>query len=372
MEELARIKRRLMDEEKTIFDFGTGDPRIPTWPSILESIKEGLPEISQYPSIRGEAELINAIWGYLKRRFQIDKTEEYGILPSNGSKEAVFNIALCLVGRQHKHTIAYPNPGYPVYRSSTLFARGKPYPVDISQNSNLSPWELPESVQDDLAAVWVNYPHNPTGAVATNDYLSRLCEWSAYKSCPILSDECYTDIYNPTQPAPAALIQLKPKHAISFFSLSKRSGLTGYRSGFIFAHRNIITKLAKARANFGVGTPTPIQAGATTAWQDDHHVAERRKLFYGRMKAAFPTLQKLGMINSLPAAGFYLWCKLPSIYKGNDVDFALELAERGVIVSPSSWLSEGISGYVRFAMVPEQDKIEEAMKVLDSFVAKIQ
>ena len=123
--------------------------------------------------------------------------------------------------------------------------------------------------------------------------------------------------------------------------------------------------LRKARANFGVATPLPIQAAATVAWSDDNHVMERRKIFSERIDYAFARLNKIGLIRERPAAGFYLWCRLPD--GTNDIDFCLELAEKGVITSPSQWLSEGIQGYIRLAMVPNLKDIEKAMDIIEEF-----
>ncbi len=372
MEELAKIKKQLLDRNQEVFDFGTGDPRIPTWPKILHSIRESLPEVSQYPSIRGDAKLTNACWSYLKRRFDIDRSDDFMIIPSNGSKEAVFHMAACLVGRDKKFGIGYPNPGYPIYRSSTIFAKGNPYPISLDPISAplLQPWYLQDKIQKDLAALWINYPHNPTGTIAGEDYFNELLAWSTKTNTPILSDECYTDIYDPVKPPPRAILQHKHPLTISFFSLSKRSGLTGYRTGFIFGHKNLLNPLVRARANFGLGTPTPIQLGAVTAWLDDAHVEKRREIFFQRMETALPTLKKLGMLDKLPYAGFYLWCNIPKSWKTGDISFSLALADKGVITSPSSWLGEGIVDKVRFAMVPEKNDIQKAMKILEAFVLK--
>ena len=132
MEALAKIRQNLQEDGTKVFDFGTGDPRIPTWSAIRDAMSQSIPEVSQYPSINGSKELRDSIWGYCQRRFGISENEHLDMVPTNGSKEAVFHIALSLVGRAggRKH-IVYPNPGYPVYKSSIQFAGGIPYPVDL-------------------------------------------------------------------------------------------------------------------------------------------------------------------------------------------------------------------------------------------------
>lgn len=382
MEELSKIRSALVKAGKPVFDFGTGDPKIPTWAPIRDAIVGAIPTISQYPSVKGSDALRDAQCNYLTRRFGIQRTDAIGVIPSQGSKEAVFNIALCLIGRAggKKHLI-YPDPGYPVYRSSALFAGGIPYPVRIKKDEGylLKPWLLPESVQKSAAAIWVNHPHNPTGANANYAYWQELIAWCHKTDTILLSDDCYVDIYDDkidllheTDPKkdkrPLSALQFSSDRVLTFMSLSKRSGLTGYRSGLIAGDQRIVSSLLQARANFGVGSPDFVQAGAVVAWNDDMHVAERRKIFSHRIKLATPYLQNLGLIDEIPEAAFYLWCRIPKAFGDDDVGFILKLAEFGIITSPSSWLSEGFKGYFRMALVPDDEATKEAMTTLTNFV----
>ena len=384
MEELSKIKAGLAKEGKPIFDFGTGDPKIPTWRPIRDAIMNAIPEISQYPSVKGTEALREAQWNYLGNRFGISKSPDIGIIPAQGTKEAIFNIGLCLVGRAGKKHLIYPDPGYPVYRASALYAGGIPYPVRVTEQTNfrIEPWHLPAEIQKSTAAIWINHPHNPTGATAPFDYWMQLIEWCHKTDTILLSDDCYVDIYdssldqninlNPSKDLrPLTPLKFSSDRILTFMSLSKRSGLTGYRSGMIAGDSRIINAIVQARANFGVGSPDFIQAGATVAWSDESHVAERRKIFSHRLQLAAPYLQKLGLLERMPEAAFYLWCKIPSAYKGDDVKFIMDLAKLGIIASPSSWLSEGMSGYFRLAMVPEDQSTTNAMEILTNFVAKL-
>ena len=382
MEELTKIRQALVKQGKPVFDFGTGDPRIPTWEPIRKAVMGAIPEVSQYPSVRGSDILRQAQAGYLQRRFNINPSNDWTSIPSQGSKEAVFNIALCLTGRSGgKRHLIYPDPGYPVYRSSAVYSGGIPYPVRLSASNGwlLEPWELPESVQNSASAIWVNYPHNPTGAMAPLSYFKELINWAHKTDTVILSDDCYVDIYdtaidealakNPNDDRrPICPLQLSSDRVLTFMSLSKRSGMTGFRSGMVAGDKKILDKVVNARANFGVGSPDFVQAGAIVAWNDDTHVDERRKIFAKRMANFAPLLRELGMIDEIPPATFYLWAKIPSKFGDDDIKFALKLAEQGVICSPSQWLSEGIRGHVRFALVPEDSRMMEAMSTIKNFV----
>lgn len=373
MEELASIRAKLLEDGKKVFDFGTGDPKIPTSGFIINALKESIPEVSQYPSIKAHPVLLEAIEGYCSRRFNFKDNHQLSILPSNGSKEAVFHVALSLVGRKGgRKTILYPDPGYPVYKSSTLFAGGKPYPVALSENSayQMEPWKLPEAVQKDTAAIWINYPHNPTGALLDKTSLQNLIDWCERRDVVLLSDDCYTDIYNASwqhkDKLPINPLELSSHQIISFMSLSKRSGMTGYRSGFMIGDSSLMRDIQRARANFGVATPTFIQLASAKAWNDEQHVIERRRIFTQRLEYSHEALTAMGFEVLKPDATFYLWCKVPG--GQDDVEFCKGLAKLGVIASPSSWLGESCNGYFRMAMVPEFSDIKESMAIISGFV----
>ena len=382
MEELARLRRELLRQGKPVYDFGTGDPRIPTWAPIREAAKEAIPEISQYPSIKGIDALKEAQLRYLERRFDLMPNSDFDLLPTSGSKEAIFHIALCLVGRAGgRRHVVYPDPGYPVYRSSTLFAGGIPFPVPLRADNGylLEPWQLPPYVQRDCAAIWLNYPHNPTGAMADRDYWERVVAWCQKTDTVLLADDCYIDIYDSAidrEPVtsesadrrPITPLVLSPDRVLSFMSLSKRSGMTGYRAGFIAGDAEIIAAIAKARANFGVGQPEFVQKAAVVAWNDDEHVAERRQQFSRRVALAAPVFQELGLLDAAPSATFYLWVRIPKEFDKGDVRFCLSLAEQGVISSPSSWLSESVRGFARFALVPSEEDTAAALQVIRTYI----
>lgn len=376
MEELARIRTDLLSAGKTVYDFGTGDPRIALWPAIVKSLQGAVPTISQYPSAKGSPALLDAQWNYLQRRFGIARTDAIDLAATRGSKEAVFHAAQSIIGRSGKKTLVFPDPGYPVYYSSAQFAGGRPYPVPLREEDGylLKPWLLPVDIQEDAAAIWLNYPHNPTGATADRAYWEEVIEWCHKVDCLLLSDDCYVDIYNPSikdpDQIPLTPLALSADRVIAFFSLSKRSGLTGFRTGFMAGDARFIKAHLRARANMGQGNPDFVQAAAITAWTDDEHVEVRRKIFQERLDIACARLRLLGLVDQTPQATFYLWCRLPSGWT-DDRNFCIRLAERGVICSPSSWLGS-VSGYFRMAMVPDVDATCAAIDILESFIREEQ
>jgi succinyldiaminopimelate transaminase len=379
MEELARIKKGLKARGQRVYDFGTGDPTIPTWQPIIDALKANVPVVSQYPTIIGSDELRAAQIGYLGRRLGLRESSDWTVIPTRGSKEAIFHIALSLIGRAGgRRKLLYPDPGYPVYKTSAIFAGGIPVPVRLVPENGflLEPWNLDPTLTKDAAAIWVNYPHNPTGACATKEYWEKLVEWCHKTDTILLSDDCYNDIYSTALDArpgiahlPMSPLAISTDRVLSFVSLSKRSGMTGYRAGLIAGDVRILGPHTKARANFGLGMPEFVQKAAICGWNDDEHVKARRKIFTDRIEAASKPLIDMGLLPAKPDATFYLWCRVPDSFKQNDVEFCLALANLGVLCSPSSWLSEGVNGSFRLALVPDTNETLEAIGIIRSLVS---
>src|SRR3954469_24985668 len=174
MAELQARKSALLKTGKTVYDFGTGDPLEPTPPFIPEALKQALPAISQYPSVAGTPTLRQAAADYLARRFGVTLDPETQVLPSAGSKEAIFHLPLAVLDpASGRDTVIHGTPGYPVYQSGTLFAGGREHPVVLSRAAGfrLDLEKLPREVLDRTAIAWINYPHNPTGACVDRAYL---------------------------------------------------------------------------------------------------------------------------------------------------------------------------------------------------------
>ena len=188
--------------------------------------------------------------------------------------------------------------------------------------------------------------------------------------------KCYADIYDisldqPPHSRPSSILNFAREGVLAFHSLSKRSGLTGFRIGFMAGDPDILTLHARARARFGVGQPEFLQEGGVVAWKDDAHVEARRKIFSHRMQWIGKRMQKLGLMDEVPLGTFYLWCRIPQRFGQDDVRFCTELAEKGVLFSPSSWLSENhVQGWFRIACTLDDEESEKALAILEAFIAK--
>ena len=352
MVRLDAIVAALRAAGQPLYDLGIGDPQEPTPAFIVEALKQAVPAVSRYPRAAGTPELRSAIAGYLQRRFTVQLDPEREILPSAGAKEAIFHFPLLLIDpAAERRAVIYPDPGYAIYERGTAFAGGEPMPQPLTAETGylVDLDALPENLLRRTALFWLCSPQNPTGAVAPRAYLEKLVGLSARFGFLIAADECYADIY--FDAPPPSILEVTRRGVIAFHSLSKRSGMTGMRSGFMAGDADCISALKSFRPACGTASPDFIQAAATAAWRDDVHVAERRATFAHKRQIFRELFADLGL-SAVGDAGLYLWVRLPPGTQ-DDESFARDLAERaGIIVQPGCFLGEAGRGYVRVALSP--------------------
>ncbi|MCA1716669.1 MAG: succinyldiaminopimelate transaminase, partial [Actinobacteria bacterium] len=356
---LARMdERRLKLEEKGVrlFDFGTGDPREPTDERIRQALIANVPETSRYPSAAGTRELREALVGFMRRRHGVVLDPDTEVLPAAGSKEAIFHAPLAFVHPSHERRgVAYGTPGYPVYERGALFAGGEALPVKLRKEEDflLSTGALDPAK---TRALWINYPHNPTGATATRAYLEETASFCREHDVLLFSDECYNDVYSGDPPP--SILEVTRERALAFVSLSKRSGMTGYRSAMIAGDSELIAALKKLRPSIGVASPGFVQHAATAAWSDDAHVKERNRVFSEKRALFESFFERVGLRYTPTNASLYLWAETPEEYGGDEETYAFKLLEEGILVAPGSSFGPGGEGYFRVALVPTLEECE--------------
>jgi succinyldiaminopimelate transaminase len=356
---LDERRRELQERGVELFDFGTGDPREPTDPAIRRALVDGVSEISQYPSAAGKRGLREAFRGWMERRHGVTLDPDTEVLPATGSKEAIFHAPLAFLHHSHaRRGTVYGTPGYPVYERGTLFAGGEALPMKLERESNFL--LRPESVDPERTRIlWINYPHNPTGATTTYEYLEEVAEFCREHDILLFSDECYNDVYS-GEPPPS-ILEVTKERTLAFVSLSKRSGMTGYRSAMMAGDPELISALRKLRPSIGVATQSFVQDAAVTAWNDDEHADERRRIF-GEKRALFVNFFRRAGLDFLPTdASFYLWVAVPETFAGNDEAYALRLMREGIIVAPGRSFGPGGEGFVRVALVPGLEECQRAI-----------
>ena len=356
--------RAMRDAGRTVIDFSIGDPREPTPPFIPAALKAAVPAVSQYPTTAGIGAVRGAIADYLARRFGVEVDPDSQVIPTSGSKEAVFNTPLAFVDRDARDVVIYGSPGYPVYERGALFAGATTYPVTLHDDFVLRADDVPAAVWQQARLAWICTPHNPTGAVTVRQDLEDLVATARHNDVLLLSDECYADVYEPSAfpDGPLSTLQVAGDGAagvLSFLSLSKRSGMTGYRSGAIVGDPEAIAGLKKLRTATGTASAEFVQAAAVVAWSDDDHARERREIFAAKRAVLRTAFERLGLEVVASQAGLYLWVRVD-----DDVATADQLLESGVVVSPGRFFGPGGEGYLRLALVPTLEECEQAVEVL--------
>jgi LL-diaminopimelate aminotransferase len=212
--------------------------------------------------------------------------------------------------------------------------------------------------------LWINYPHNPTGATATYSYLEEAVSFCRQHDMLLMSDECYNDVYS-GEPPPS-ILEITKERTLAFVSLSKRSGMTGYRSAMMAGDPELIAALKKLRPSIGVASPSFIQRAAIAAWNDDAHIKERNRIFAEKRKLFTSFFERVDLRWTATNASLYLWAEVPEGFGEDDEAYALRLLEEGIIVAPGSSFGPGGEGFFRVALVPSLEDCEEAIDLWES------
>jgi LL-diaminopimelate aminotransferase len=362
---LEERRREVRERGIEPLDFGTGDPREPTDPKIRRALVDGVPEVSQYPSTPGKSELRKAFAGWMERRHGVALDPETEVLPATGSKEAIFHAPLAFVHPSHERRgIVYGTPGYPVYERGCLFAGGEPAPVRLKAEDGFR-LGMEEIDPGRVRALWINHPHNPTGATASYDYLEKVAAFCREHDVLLFSDECYNDLYS-GEPPPS-ILEITRERTLAFCSLSKRSGMTGYRTAMMAGDAELIAALKKLRPSIGVATQSFVQDAAIAAWNDDEHVEERRRIFGEKRELFKDFFERVGLEYLPTDASFYLWVSVPG---GDDEAYALSLLEDGIIVAPGRSFGPGGEGHLRVALVPGLDDCRRAIERWEDLIRR--
>ena len=353
---LEARRRELRASGAGFFDFGLGDP-VEEVPAFLrEALIEGVPSRSGYPSEAVRAQTAGAVAGYLQRRFGVEVDSRDEVLITSGSKAATYQLPL-LFGGVERQALLYPDPGYPSYARGGLLAGLALHPLRLHSDGSMRIWELPERVLERAALAWVNSPSNPTGAVLCAEELERTVATCRANDILLVSDECYVDMY--AGEAPPSILEFGREGVLALHSLSKRSGLTGYRSGFLAGDAAWIRRLATLRATMSAQPQDFVNAAAAAAWADDAHVAARRERLMARRQGLAASLRGLGLEVADTAASFYLWVRAPGRLSGEA--FADHLASRGLLVAPGAWFASTSAGDAHIRVAVSEHDIEGAV-----------
>ena len=352
----VEISRKIAEKKakgEDVVSFGIGDPDIPTPPHIIERLcKEAHNQVHhRYPESEGLPELRVEIARWYKKRFDVTLDPEKEVAPLMGSKEGIAHIAFCLI--DPGDTALVTDPCYPVYSFGTNLAGGRVYYLPINERNNFLPDldHIPETVLNQSKVLWLNYPNNPTGAVAGLDFFEKAVEFGKKHNICILHDGPYSEVsYDGFQPPSFLQAKGAMEVGIEFHSLSKTYNMTGWRIGMAVGNAEVIGALKTMKSNLDSGIPQAIQLMAVEALSGPQNsIKEHNDTYQRRRDLVVETLNKMGLKTFVPKASLYVWARVPEGY--TSAEFATDLLDKvGVVVTPGSGYGRAGEGYVRLSL----------------------
>jgi LL-diaminopimelate aminotransferase len=361
--EIDSRKRQALARGVDLIDLGIGDPDIPTPSNIVEKLIEsaGRPVNHRYPNSAGMREFRQAVSDWYKRRFNVNLDPETEVVSLIGSKEGIGNMAVAFV--DPGDTVLVPSPCYPVYHIGTAFNGGKNYFLPLTKDNGFLPdfRSIPENVAKEAKLLWLNYPNNPTGAVAERDFYERVIEFANRYNVIVCHDAAYSEMgYDGYRPLSFLQLGGAKEVGIEFHSLSKSFNMTGWRIGMAVGNAQLVAGLAQAKSNLDSGIFQAVQeAGIEALKSGDQVIEPSRKVYQERRDILIDGLRKAGLECEKPRATFYVWVSVP---KGmSSAEFTTKiLEEAGVVTTPGNGFGQPGEGYVRFTLCVDKERLKEA------------
>ncbi len=363
--EIDKKKEEAIKRGVDIISLGIGDPDQPTPNNVIEKLRESVqdPKTHDYPPYTGTVEFRQAVTLWYKNRFGVDLDPDNEVIALIGSKEGIAHIFLAFIDPGDFSLI--PEPGYPVYKTATLFANGFPYIMPLLEENDFLPdlEEIDEEIAQRAKLMFINYPNNPTAAVADKTFFEKVVKFAQKYDILVCHDFAYSEMTFDDYKASSFLeVEGAKDVGIEFHSLSKTYNMTGWRLGFVVGNKETISALSIIKTNIDSGVFKAIQeAGieALTGPQDD--IEKMNKIYTGRRNVVISGLNKLGWNLKPTKATFYIW--IPTLNKMSSMEFSNLLLEKaGIIVTPGIGYGEYGEGYVRIALTVEEKRLEEAME----------
>ncbi len=363
----AELGRRIMDmkaQGRDVIRLDIGSPDLPPPGFIVDALERSLRDPSHhgYGGYYGTPQLRQAMAGYYEHRFGVQLNPDKEVAPLIGSKEGIANIALAFV--DPGEAVLVPDPGYPTYGMGTILAGGVPFRMPLRQENGFLPdlEAVPENVARSAKIMWLNYPNNPTGAVAPLEFFEQAIAFARRHSLLVCHDNPYCDVVFDDYVSPSILQVPGAKEvALEFNSLSKSYNMAGWRVGMAVGSAVAVEALARTKTNIDSGIFIPIQDAAVASLTGDQSwLADRNRIYRERRNLILDTLQDMGIQASKPKASLYIWARVPGGY--NSAEFAARLLEDAAVsVTPGDAFGRFGEGFIRISLGMDTERVREAM-----------
>jgi len=360
--EIDRRKRAALARGVDLIDLGIGDPDIPTPTAVVEKLLESAsrPVNHRYPSSSGMAEFREAVAAWYQSRFNVKLDSATEVVSLIGSKEGIGNMAVAFVDPGDVVLVA--SPCYPVYHIGTAFNGGKSYFLPLKKENHFLPdlEAIPADVAQQAKLLWINYPNNPTAAVADRDFYRRVVDFADRYNVIVCHDAAYTEMgFDGYRPMSFLEVDGARDVGIEFHSLSKTFNMTGWRIGMAVGNAELVGGLAQAKSNLDSGIFQAVQeAGIEALKLGDAIVAPSRKTYQERRDILVDGLRAVGLECDKPRATFYVWVACPRGLSSADFTAKL-LDEAGVVTTPGNGFGDAGEGYVRFTVCVDKERLRE-------------
>ena len=362
---IDQMKGEMQKKGADIIDLGIGDPDLPTPAHIINTLQEAVrdPKNHRYPTYSGMIEFRQAVVEWYQKRFQVSLDPHSEVITLIGSKEGIAHIPLAFINL--KDTVLVPDPGYPVYNAATLFAGGNSYFMPLLKENHFLPdfSRIPEEILRKVKLMYLNYPNNPTAAVADRSFFEEAVKLARHYQIIICHDAAYTEIcFDGCQPPSILEIPGSKDVAVEFHSLSKTYNMTGWRIAFAVGNPEIIAALGQVKTNIDSGVAQAIQiAGITALLGDQNPLSEMRNIYQERRDLLLTGLKEAGFEVATPKASFYLWVSIPSGFTSTEFTTHL-LTKAAVVTTPGNGFGASGEGYIRMALTVDKERIVEVVR----------
>ena len=362
---IDKMKQEARAKGVDLIDMSIGDPDLPTPPHIVDAMKGAVEkaEHHRYPSYEGMFSFRQAVSEWYKKRFHVSLDPDDEVLSLIGSKEGIGHLPLAFV--EPGDAALVPSPGYPVYPVSVLFAGGESFMMPLTETNGFLPdlKAIPENAWTRAKLMFINYPNNPTSAVAPRGFFEEVISFATKYNVIVCHDAAYSEIFfDGEKPQSFMEVEGAKSVGIEFHSLSKTYNMTGWRIGFAVGNRDVLAGLGKIKSNLDSGIFQAVQeAGIVALGTGDKILSGIRNTYQERRDVLYEGLKGIGIESMKPKASFYLWAKVPGGFDSSG--FAAHMLEKaGVLATPGNGFGAPGEGYIRFALTVPADRIREAVK----------